>query len=149
METPEKATPGNTARRTTVVNISGTDYTVKELLLDHYGEIEDFVKTKYVKLYRESAVGLDPDEIHKRVMEILKSDVGIEELKEQMKSAPVQLFTAYIAIRDNPGITLEICKDLLDSEAVDRISEAVNALGDDGDENPPQGDQEISSDGGT
>lgn len=141
------STPGNTGRRSAIVNIKGVDYTVHELLIDDYGEIENFIKTKYVRLYRESAAGLDPDEIHKRVMEILKTDISAEELQEQMDSTDCQLFVGYLAMRGS-GITLEASRQILDADALNLVSEAVNAMGDDNDGNPTQANQEISLDGG-
>ncbi len=74
-------------------------------------------------------------------MEILKTDISVEELQEQMKSSSVQLFTAYTAVRSNNHITLQNYKTILNSEAVSIISEAIAALSGDDDENPPQADQ--------
>lgn len=151
-------TPGSAARREVTVTIRDKNYTVKELTLGNYGEIENFIKSKYVRLYRESAVGLDPDEIHKRVMEILRTDVDPDELTDQMDATDTKLFVAYLAVRDNTEITLENYQELLDTDEVNIIAEAVNGLGSDeenapdeaGDtdeaedvENPPPPDQEI------
>jgi len=140
------ATPGNTERRTVDIPILGGTYTVKELTLGAQGEIENFIRSKYMRLYRESAIGMDPDEIHKRVMEILRADISIEELKDQMDTADCQLFVAYIAIRDNPDITLQNYQDILDADAVVAISDAVGGMSDD-DVNPTQATPENGSDG--
>lgn len=117
---------------------------VHELILDDYAEIENFIKSQYAKLYRSSAEGLTLKEVHDGVMEILRTDISVEELQGQMKSSSVQLFTAYIAVRRKNHVTLDNYKELLDSEAVGIISDAISALSgeeEEEEENPPQADQ--------
>lgn len=151
-------TPGSAARREVTVSIRDKNYTVKEITLGNYGEVENFIKSKYVRLYRESAAGSDPDETHKRIMEILRTDVDSDELTDQMDATDVKLFVAYLAVRDNADITLANYEDMLDTDEVNIIAEAVNGLASDEEtapdeegntdkaedpENPPPPDQEI------
>lgn len=151
-------TPGSAARREVTVTIRDKNYTVKELTLGNYGEVENFIKSKYVRLYRGSALDLDPDEIHKRVMEILRTDVDSDELMDQFDATDTKVFIAYLAVRDNTEITLENYQELLDTDEVNIIAEAVNGLASDEEnapdeegntdekadaENPPPPDQEI------
>lgn len=137
------STPGDAARKSVDVVLRGDNYTVRELTLDDYGEIENFLRTKYVRLYREFSSGIDPDELHKRTMEILRRDISVEELQEQMDSTDVSLFAAYLTIRDNPGMTFDKARELLDTDTITIVSEAVDGLsGGEEEADPPAADQD-------
>lgn len=131
---------GSTERRWVEIELHGKSCIVKELTIGDQGEIENFIKSKYMRLYRESAAGIDSDEVHKRVVEILKTDISVDEMREQMDSVDVQLFTAYLAISSNPSITRDNYQELLDLDAINAVAEAVNGMADDveDDVNPPE-----------
>lgn len=137
-------TPGSAARREVEVQLRGKTFVVKELTLANYGEIENFIKSKYTRLYRESSAGFDPDETHKRIMEILKTDISTEELTDQMDATDVGMFVAYLAIRDNAGIELENYQEQLDTDEVNIIAEAVNGLASDDESTPDVEESEVN-----
>lgn len=137
-------TAGSTERRSVTIEIHGKPCVVRELTIADHGEIENFIKSKYVRLYRESAGAIDPDELHKRIMEILKTDISVDEMKEQMDATDVQMFTAYLAISSNPDVTLETYRDFLDADVITLISVAVGGMSDDEEDsvNPPKAEAE-------
>jgi hypothetical protein len=135
---------GSGARREIEIEISGKKYTVRELDLDAYGEIENFVKTKRARMYRESAAGMDPDRVDGKVMEIIKSNITPEELGEETSATDCVAFAAYLSMRHNPGITRENFGEVVGMDDIGRIGDIIDSMGEDGeaagedDENPPE-----------
>lgn len=137
-------TGNNAARREMPIKINGRKLTVREIDLDAYGRIENFIKAKYARLFRESAVGMKLKDINKEVMNIIRSSFTTEELQQEMNMPDCIFFVAYLAMEHNPGITLENVGDLLDLSNIGKVSELVNAMAvdeADDDVNPPKATQ--------
>lgn len=135
-------TMGSAGRREIEIEIGDKTYTVRELDLNAYGEIENFVKTKHARLYRESAVGVDPDRVDKAVMKIIKTSYTPEELGEEMSATDCVVFVAYQGMKHNPGMTFAAFIETLDMSDIGRIGEIIDAMGDDDEVNPPETEME-------
>lgn len=146
-------TGSNAARREMPIELKGKKYTVRELDLDAYGEIENFVRAKYARLFRQSAIGMKPKDVNTEVMKIIRLRFTPEELGEEMSAADCIAFVGYLAIRHNPGITLENVYDILDQSNLGEVSDLVDAMSgedapddeaEDDDVNPPKADKKSS-----
>lgn len=135
----------NAARREMPVVLKGKKFTVRALDLDAYGEIENFIKAKNARLFRQSAVGMKPKEINIEVMKIIRSSFTPEELAEELKATDCSIFTAYLSIRHNPGITADNYGDVLDRDNISEVRGLLEAVSGDeaeGDDvNPPKADK--------
>lgn len=131
---------GSAGRREIGIEIGDKTYTVREFDLDAYGQLENFVKTKHARIYRESAVGVDPDRVDKAVMKIIKTSFTPEELGEEMEATDCVIFVAYQGMKHNPGMTFETFIETVDTSDISRIGDIMNAMGED--ENPPETEAE-------
>jgi hypothetical protein len=116
---------GNAERGSVEIELKGKKYTVLELSLKDLADIENFVKAKYARLYRESAVGLKQKDIEKAVKEILRTRYDPKELGEEMDAFDVQHYMIYVALRSNPGITIDGLDDIVSNDGAVLV---VNAL---------------------
>jgi len=128
-------TAGDTIRREIEVEIKGQIYTARELKLKEYGEIENFIKSKLAKQYREVAEGSDPDAVDAMTMKILKTPLEPEELGEQIQAIDAQGLVVFLALRHNPGMTRQYFNELVDMENFAEIAELVENISD---ANPPE-----------
>lgn len=135
-----KMESSNAERGSVEIELMGKKYTVLELCLKDLADIENFVKTKYARLYRETAVGLKQKDIEKSVKEILKTRYTPEEIGEEMESYDVQHYMVYVALRHNPGVTLEALDDIIGKEGALLVVNVLNSFTDVGEDekNPPQ-----------
>lgn len=131
-------TTGNAERGKIDVELKGKTYTLLELDLQELGEMENFIKSKYARLYRQSADGVDPEEIEKRVMEILRTPIDPDLLSEEMSTYDCLYYAAYLMLQHNPDVTLDAMKDILDKGNIRIINTAIGSFGGgEDDENPP------------
>jgi hypothetical protein len=79
-------TAGDTGRREQEIELNGKKYSVREFDLDELGEIENFIRSKHAKLYREASQGIDPAQIEHTVMKIVKTALSTDELAAEMTS---------------------------------------------------------------
>jgi hypothetical protein len=131
-------TMGSAGRREIGIEIEGVTYTVRELDLHAYGLIENFLKTKRAKLYRESSVGMDPGTVNEMVMKIIKTDISAEELGAEATSIDCVVYTAYLSMKHNPGITRENFGEIVSMDDINRIGDIIDSMGEDDDVNPPE-----------
>jgi hypothetical protein len=132
---------GSGSRREVGIELKGKTYTVRELGLDEYGKIENFVKSKYARLYRESAAGLDPEKLEEQIMKTLKTAITPEELAAEMSATDCVAYVAYLSLRHNPGVTRDNISEIVDVDSIRQISAIIDSMGDD-DENPPEAETE-------
>ena len=133
---------GSAGRREIGIELNGKKYTIRELDLDAYGEIENFVKTKHVRLYRESARGVDPDKVEEMAIKIIKTSLSPEELGEQTSTIDCLLFSAYLGLKHNEGVTREKINEIVDMSNLDEVTNALEGMGEEDDENPPEAETE-------
>lgn len=151
MAKQDRKVSGNITHREVEIELDGKTYTVRAFGLDDYGRIENFIKSKYAKLYRESAEGLDPEKVEQTVREILKEKYTPEELAEEQNAVDCLVYMAYLMMRHNKGITrdnfsevatlsnLGIIRGAMDEVSVDAedTEGAEEPKGEGADENPP------------
>lgn len=130
----------NATRGKVDIMLKGKSYTVLELDLKELGDVENFVKSKYAKLYRQSAEGVDPEQREKRVMEILKTSYTAEELNTEMTAYDVLYYVCYLVLRHNPGVMLESMSGLVDQSNIAVVTTAMESFSPEGEEdgNPPE-----------
>ncbi len=130
----------NATRGKVDIELKGQPYTVLELDLEELGDVENFVKSKYAKLYRQSAEGVDPEVREKRVMEILRTSYTAEELNAEMIAYDVLYYVCYLVLRHNPGVTRESMGGLVDQSNIQIITTAMESFSPEGEEteNPPK-----------
>ncbi len=130
---------GNAERGKVEVELKGKTYTVLELDLQELGEMENFVKSKYARLYRQSADGVKPAEREKQVMKILREPIDADRLSEEMTAYDCLYYAAYLMLQYNPGVTRDTMKDIVDQGNLHIINTAMGAFGGGEDEgNPPE-----------
>ncbi len=132
---------GNAERGKVEIELQGKKYIVLELDLRELGDIENFIKSKYARLYRASAEGMKPKEREAGVREILRTKYTPDELNEEMSAYDVVHYVAYLSLRSNPGVTLEGMDQIICQGNLDILTTAMNSFGDD--ENPPKVEEEI------
>lgn len=123
-------TSGNAERGKVVLELKGKNYDLLELDLKELGEIENFIKSKYARLYRESAQGVDLKEREDRVIEILRKPYSAEELQKEMNAYDCVLYVAYLMLKGNPGVTFENITDIVDQSNIEIVSTAMNSFSD-------------------
>lgn len=133
---------GSGARREIGIEIGGKTYTVRELDLDGYGEVENFVKTKRARLFRESAGNMPPKKVNEEVVKIIRTNITGKELGEESQAIDCGLFIAYLAMRHNQGITRENIAGIVGMETAQRVSDILDAMEDDDEVNPPEAETE-------
>jgi hypothetical protein len=133
---------GSAGRREIGIVIKGKDYTIRELDLDGYGMLENFITTKHVRLYRESAIGVDPEKVEEAVMKIITKTFTAEELGAQTATSDCAKFVAFLCLRHNPGVTRENVGEIVTMDNIKEITTAIDAMGDDDEANPPEKEQE-------
>lgn len=133
---------GNAERGSTEIELQGKKYTVLALDLKELGDIHNFIKTKYARLYRASAEGVEPKEREKQVRDILRTKYTPKELNEEMSAYDVVHYVAYLSLRSNLGVTLESMDQIVNQGNLGILTAAMNSFGED-DENPPQTEGEI------
>lgn len=121
------------------ITLKDKAYTLLELDLEELGDVENFVKSKYAKLYRQSAEGVDPEQVEKRVLEILKTSYTTDELNKEMTAYDVLYYTIYLMLKHNPGVTRESMGGLVDKSNVGMIVTAMESFQseEEDSENPP------------
>lgn len=129
-------TKGNAERGSVQVELQGKSYIVLALDLKELGDIENFIKSKYARLYRASADGMDPKEREAGVREILRTKYTPDELNEEMSAYDIVHYVAYLSLRSNPGVTLENMDKIVNQGNLEILTSAMNSFGVD-DENPP------------
>ena len=133
----------NAARGKVEIELKGKKYTLLELDLDEYGEMENFIKSKYARLYRQSADDVEPEEREAMVIKILKTPYTPEELAQEMNAVDCVSYAAYLMLRHNSGVTRESVKALVDQSTISVIRTAIDSFGED-EESPPEATQEKS-----
>lgn len=130
----------NATRGCVAIELKDKPYTVLELDLKELGDVENFVKSKYAKLYRQSVEGVTIEDREKRVMEILKTSYTPEDLNAEMTAYDVLYYVCYLVLRHNPGVTLESMSGLVDQSNIEIITTALESFSPEGedDENPPE-----------
>ena len=118
------------------IELKEKPYTLLELDLEELGEVENFVKSKYARLYRQSADGVDPVEREKAVRDILRTSYTAEELNKEMVAYDVLYYVVYLMLRHNPGVTRAGMSEIVDQSNIQLITTAMDSFGDE-DENPP------------
>lgn len=130
---------GNAERGKIEVELKGKTYTVLELDLQELGEMENFIKSKYARLYRQSADGVKPAEREKQVMKILRTPIDGDRLSEEMDAYDCLYYAAYLMLQHNQGVTLDTMKDIIDQGNLHIINTAMSAFGGgEDDEDPPE-----------
>lgn len=128
---------GNAERGSVEIELQGRKYIVLEIDLKELGDIQNFIKAKYARLYRASAEGVDPKEREEQVREILKTKYTPEELNEEMSAYDVVHYVAYLSLRSNPEVTMESIDQIINQGNLDILTTAMSSFGED-DENPPE-----------
>jgi len=140
-------TSGNAERGKVVIELKGKNYTLLELDLEELGDVENFIKTKYAKLYRESAQGVEIKEREEGVRRILRMHSTPEELAEEMEASDCLLYIIYLMLKNNPGITYENITDIVDQSNIQIVNTAIKSFNDseenDDTVNPPEVEQVI------
>lgn len=121
---------GNAERGSTEIELRGKKYTVLELDLRELGDIANFIKSKYARLYRASAEGMKPKEREAAVREILRTKYTPDELNEEMSEFDVVHYVAFLSLRNNPGVTMENIDKILNQGNLDILVTAMNSFGD-------------------
>lgn len=135
-------------RREIEVELRGKNYTIRELDMKAYGDMENFIKSRNVRIYRENSEGVDPELVEASVMKILRSTYTPEELGDEMSTPGCLEYVAYLALRHNPGVTRESVSEIADIDNIQEITTALQGIGGDDDpkdeaqegdpENPPE-----------
>jgi hypothetical protein len=133
---------GSADRREIGIEIGDKTYTVRELDLDAYGAIENFIKTKYAKLFRESAGDMPTEEVNEEVMKIIKTSYTPEELGEEMDATDCVVFMAYQGMKHNEGMTYENFIGTVGMSDIGTIGDIINSMGEDEEVNPPEPETE-------
>lgn len=110
------------------VTLKDKAYTLLELDLEELGDVENFVKSKYAKLYRQSAEGVDPEQVEKRVLEILKTSYTTDELNKEMTAYDVLYYVVYLMLKHNPGITRESMGGIVDQSNIGLLVTAMESF---------------------
>lgn len=121
------------------ITLKDKAYTLLELDLEELGDTENFVKSKYAKLYRQSAEGVDPEQVEKRVLEILKTAYTTDELNKEMTAYDVLYYVIYLMLKHNPGVTRESMGGLVDKSNIGMLVTAMESFQseEEDSENPP------------
>jgi hypothetical protein len=127
---------GNAERGSLEIELQGKMYTVLQLDLKELGDIENFIKSKYARLYRASSEGMKPKDREAGVRDILRTKYTTEEFNEEMSAYDVVHYVAFLSLRNNPGVTLESIDQIVNQGNLDVLTTAMNSFGED-DENPP------------
>lgn len=130
-------TQGNAERGKVEVELKGKKYTLLELDLKELGELENFIRSKYAKLYRDSADGVKPSEREKRVLEILRTTYSADDLNVEMQAYDALYYVAYLMIRNNAGVTMDSLENIIDQGNFHVITTAMDSFSGDT-ENPPE-----------
>ncbi len=127
------ATQDNEARRSVEIELGGKKYTVRELELDDIGEIENMIRSRNARLYRDISGDLDPELREQGVMKLLKSVVTEEEYSAEMTSGDCIMYAAYLMMRHNPGVTREAMPRIVSRKNLHVVKTAMqSAEGDEG-----------------
>jgi len=131
------------ARREVSIELNGNPYTVRELDLRAYADMENFVRSQHIKAYRDSVGGnlthiVDPEIAEATVMKMVKASYTPEELGEAMGSPVAVEFVAYLALRHNPDVTLENIGSIVDADNISIVNRIIEGMGEDEGVNPPE-----------
>lgn len=118
------------------IELKGKPYNLLELDLKELGDLENFIKSKYAKLYRQSAEGVAPKEREKTVRDILRTKYTTAQLNKEMAAYDVLYYVIYLMLRHNPGVTRENLSNIVDQSNVQIVTTAMDSFGEDA-ENPP------------
>lgn len=121
------------------ITLKDKAYTLLELDLEELGDVENFVKSKYAKLYRQSAEGVDPEQVEKRVLEILMTSYTTDELNKEMTAYDVLYYVVYLMLKHNPGVTRESMGGIVDQSNIGLLNTAMESFQseEEDSENPP------------
>lgn len=121
------------------ITLKDKAYTLLELDLEELGDVENFVKSKYAKLYRQSAEGVDPEQVEKRVLEILMTSYTTDELNKEMTAYDVLYYVVYLMLKHNPGVTRESMGGIVDQSNIGLLITAMESFQseEEDSENPP------------
>jgi len=121
-------TSGNAERGRIEIELKGKKYTLLALDLREMGLIENFIKSKYARLYRESAQGVDPKEREDRVMEILRKSYSPKELAIEMDASDCLLYIVTLMLQDNDGVTYDNITNIVDQNNIAIVTTAMNSF---------------------
>ena len=114
--------------RSVTMEIQGKDYTLKELTVDGLADFENFVRSQRLKIFMAAVEGMDPEEVSAARMDILRATLRGADLDSEMNTINGGRYIIYLALRDNPGVTLASMSELITLENLGTILDAVNAL---------------------
>ena len=106
----------NAARHEVEIELKGKTYTIRELDLKAYGDMENHLRSQHIKAYREAAVGVDQALVEETVVKLVKASYSDEELAEGMSSPTSLEYVAYLALRDNPDVATTLGVNLVNGQ---------------------------------
>jgi hypothetical protein len=131
----------NAERGSVEIELKGKSYTLLALDLKEMGLIENFIKSKYARLYRDSAQGVDPKEREEQVIEILMKSYTPEELAVEMDAGDCLLYIVWLMLQDNEGVTYENITDIVDQNNIKIVTTAMKSFADDSEDDDAENPQ--------
>lgn len=123
------STPGSVARRSIEVTLKGKAYVAYEPDIDELALFESHIKSTRLDMFLKVSESMDATARQETISNILKTPIENEEIQAELTTLDGVRYMTYLILKENPGVTLEGMRDIVDLSNISEVIAILDGLG--------------------